>query len=83
MNNKKVSIILEGVEYTSELEAARAYNTSMYSVKNRIERGWTLEQAYDIKPSYEINKGYISVTIPEFPSDTDVITVDVVEVVNL
>ena len=58
MNNEKVSIILEGVEYTSELEAARAYNTSMYSVKRRIERGWTLEQAYDIKPRPKQEKEY-------------------------
>ena len=50
---------------------------------NAVVHIYYKNSAYDIKPSYEINKGYISVTIPEFPSDRDVITVDVVEVVNL
>ena len=58
MDIKEQPIILEGVTYTSELEAARAYNTSMYAVKARIGRGWTLEQAYDIKPRPKQEKEY-------------------------
>jgi hypothetical protein len=38
---------------------------------------------YDIKPTYGVYKGYISVEIPEFPADTDIIIIDVVEVVNV
>lgn len=50
---------------------------------NAVVHIYYKQSAYDIKPIYKVYKGYISVTIPEFPSDTDIITVDVVEVVNL
>ena len=50
---------------------------------NAVAHVYYKNPEYDIKPTYTVSKGYITVEIPTFPADTDIIIIDVVEVVNL
>lgn len=46
---KSRKIEFDGVVYASRKELAEAYGIKPYNLKNRLERGWTLEKALEIE----------------------------------
>ena len=48
-NKRNKPIILEGIIYASRKEAARHYNINYSTLNARLARGWTVEEAFEIK----------------------------------
>jgi len=71
-HGKEKTIVLEGKEYPSISDAARAYNLSLNTVKSRLRLGWSTEEAFGIKPRERKRKGKtVVVDGKEYPSISD------------
>lgn len=50
---------------------------------NAVMHVYYNDSSYDIKPTYTVSKGSLTISIEEFPEDITEIIIDAIEVVNL